>query len=208
MRRPRRGFSLVEILVAITIILIVAAIAIPVYMSSVQRGYEASAVEYLRALVSAQETYRMANHEYADTFAKLEPYLVSELRLHQRRAPGGMAFAMPPAWLADDQGQGNGQGQGDGQGQGNGNGQGQGNGHGNGQGQGGTQPSQGNTASPPDSIVHAKYIMTLTRLQTDQWQCTSAPIQDPANSKFFYVDHTGVIRYALGVLVDETGTPL
>jgi type IV pilus assembly protein PilA len=57
-RNPRaRGFSLVELLVVLAVILIVAAIAIPNLLESRMRAYEASGVESLRVLVTAEHLY-------------------------------------------------------------------------------------------------------------------------------------------------------
>jgi prepilin-type N-terminal cleavage/methylation domain-containing protein len=71
MNRRRNGFTIVELLVVMAIIMIVTAIAVPHFLSAVQRGHEAAAVGFLRQLQNAQETYRLANHQYANTFASL-----------------------------------------------------------------------------------------------------------------------------------------
>jgi len=69
-RRPD-GFTIVELLVVMAIIMIVTAIAVPHFLSAVQRGHEAAAVGFLRQLQTAQETYRLENHQYASKFASL-----------------------------------------------------------------------------------------------------------------------------------------
>ena len=79
MRSNRRGFSLVELLLVVAIILVIIAIGTPYILRSTQTAYEASAVAYLRQLQRAQENYRIVNGEFADTFSQLEPYLTSEL---------------------------------------------------------------------------------------------------------------------------------
>jgi prepilin-type N-terminal cleavage/methylation domain-containing protein len=132
MRAHARGYSFVELLVVLTILLVIAAIAIPSYLSAMQRAREAGAVGFLRQVQTAQETYRIANHEYADTFAKLKPYLSTQAALPGLPAdsPSGMlfAFASPDPSPGLPQGQGKGQG-------------------GTPPGQGGTPPGQGGT--PP-----------------------------------------------------------
>jgi type IV pilus assembly protein PilA len=55
--RPEAGFSLIELLVVVTVILIIAAIAIPNYVKSKQRANEASAVQSLRNISTAELLY-------------------------------------------------------------------------------------------------------------------------------------------------------
>jgi prepilin-type N-terminal cleavage/methylation domain-containing protein len=71
MNRRRDGFTIVELLVVMAIIMIVTAIAVPHFLSAVQRGHEAAAVGFLRQLQNAQETYRLEKHQYTNTFASL-----------------------------------------------------------------------------------------------------------------------------------------
>jgi prepilin-type N-terminal cleavage/methylation domain-containing protein len=100
MRPQGRGFSLLEVMIVVAIILAIASIAIPSYMSAIQRAHEAAAVGYLRALITAQEAYHADNDEYADKFASLGPYLSSAL-LSPPGANGwpsaSMAFALTVA---------------------------------------------------------------------------------------------------------------
>lgn len=53
----QQGFSLIELLVVVAIMLIVAAIAVPQVVASIQRGNEASAANNLRAVVTAENHY-------------------------------------------------------------------------------------------------------------------------------------------------------
>ena len=55
--RTHRGFSLIELLVVVAVILIVAAIAVPNFLRSRMRANEASAVASLRVLNTAAVTY-------------------------------------------------------------------------------------------------------------------------------------------------------
>jgi prepilin-type N-terminal cleavage/methylation domain-containing protein len=57
MSRRTRGFSLIELLIVVAVILIVAAIAIPNFMRSKMRANEASAVSSLRSITTANVVY-------------------------------------------------------------------------------------------------------------------------------------------------------
>jgi type IV pilus assembly protein PilA len=56
-RREQKGFSLIELMIVVTLILIMAAIAIPTFMRSTMRAHESSAVGALRTINSACQQY-------------------------------------------------------------------------------------------------------------------------------------------------------
>lgn len=56
-RQSKKGFSLIELLIVVAIILIIAAIAIPNLLKSKMMANEASAVESLRAIDTGETTY-------------------------------------------------------------------------------------------------------------------------------------------------------
>jgi type IV pilus assembly protein PilA len=68
-----RGFSLIELLIVVAIILVLAAIAIPSLMRAKIQANEASAVSSIRAVNTAQVTYAVnyPTEGYADNLAKL-----------------------------------------------------------------------------------------------------------------------------------------
>lgn len=72
-KRTNRGFSLIELLVVVAIILIIAAIAIPTLMRSTMLAHEASAIGSLHALNTACVTYSSTYGSYPATLANLGP---------------------------------------------------------------------------------------------------------------------------------------
>lgn len=61
------GFSLVELLIVVTVIGILAAIAVPNLLRSRQAAYQANAIRYIRAWGPGQELYKRTHGFYADS---------------------------------------------------------------------------------------------------------------------------------------------
>ena len=65
------GFSLIELLIVVSIIGVIATIAIPNLVSSKRAANEAMAISYMKTWVSAQEMYQMRFGIYADADGQL-----------------------------------------------------------------------------------------------------------------------------------------
>lgn len=72
--RSRRGFSLLELLIVIAVILVIAAIAIPRFLRSRMVANEANAVAALRTIATVQVNYESTYEQgYAPSLAALGP---------------------------------------------------------------------------------------------------------------------------------------
>ena len=73
-RRPKpRGFSLIELLIVITIILIIAAIAMPKLTSARMFAYEMAGIRTLHTVNTAQTQYFSTYGRYAVSLTELGP---------------------------------------------------------------------------------------------------------------------------------------
>ena len=74
MKRTQDGFSLIELLIVVAIIMIIAAIAIPNFQRSRMAANQAAAVSACRGITSSEVTYlTMYDVGYAPTLAALGP---------------------------------------------------------------------------------------------------------------------------------------
>ena len=73
MNKRQKGFSLIELLIVVTIILILAAIAIPKLTGSKMAANEAAAVETLKTLTQSATMYSMSYGGFPHAISDLGP---------------------------------------------------------------------------------------------------------------------------------------
>lgn len=70
-RRSARGFTLIELMIAVAVVGILAAIAYPSYTDYVRKARRATAESALMDLASKQQTFLLARRTYTDSLTDL-----------------------------------------------------------------------------------------------------------------------------------------
>jgi type IV pilus assembly protein PilE len=77
--KTRKGFTLIELIVAVTIVAILAAIAIPSYREYVIRGHRRAAQAAMMDIATRQQQFFVANRAYAGSVTDLGYVLPTEV---------------------------------------------------------------------------------------------------------------------------------
>lgn len=70
-QRHDRGFSLIELMIAVAVVAILAAVALPSFLDSIRKGRRSEAFTALAALQQAQERWRSTRPTYTSTLSDL-----------------------------------------------------------------------------------------------------------------------------------------
>lgn len=77
-RTSARGFTLVELMIAVAIAAVLLALALPSYNDSVRRGRRADAADVVTGVMHAQERWRGLNPVYSDSLTALNQPALSQ----------------------------------------------------------------------------------------------------------------------------------
>lgn len=71
-RKPRQqGYTLLELLLTVSIVTIITSIALPSYQNHVRRSHRGDAMSALMRIANAQEKFYLQNNTYTSTLADL-----------------------------------------------------------------------------------------------------------------------------------------
>lgn len=70
-RRPSRGFTLIELVVAIVVLAVLVSVALPVFFDSIRKSRRSEGIAALSALQQAQERWRANSSQYTTNLTGL-----------------------------------------------------------------------------------------------------------------------------------------
>jgi type IV pilus assembly protein PilA len=98
MARSRRGFTLVELAVVVVIIGVLAAFAVPRFLSSVERSKAAEAFNFLSSVQAAQERYHARQGTYAAVLTDLDIKMTTPKYFNSGVIAAGSTGSLEDSW--------------------------------------------------------------------------------------------------------------
>lgn len=95
--KAKKGFSLIELLVAVTIVAILAAVAIPSYQSYVVKSNRAAAQSFMMELANREKQYMLDARTYAPDLATLGVSAPADVSKHYAIAI--VSIVTPPSFI-------------------------------------------------------------------------------------------------------------
>lgn len=102
-QRSAAGFTLIEMLVVIIIVAILAAIALPAFLSQVRRAQQGEALTYIGAINRAQQAYRLDSISFANSIDSLGVGLADNTKFYQYTVLEGSSRIAHAAALPQDE---------------------------------------------------------------------------------------------------------
>jgi type IV pilus assembly protein PilE len=99
----QRGFTLLELMIAVVVVAILAAVAIPSFLDSIRKSRRSEAMTALTQLQQAQERWRSNNSAYTTDLATLRissPTPTGYYTISVVQAPGTPAVPLTNAYVA------------------------------------------------------------------------------------------------------------
>jgi prepilin-type N-terminal cleavage/methylation domain-containing protein len=171
--RKQRGFTLIEILISMSIVLLLTAIAAYSYSAATRAGQASAALQDMKLVNTTVDHYLQ---EFGPTAAGTNLTSMAALAYGATgSAPNTCPAAGPTAALAC------------------------------------LVPNQlafANTAGSP-STTKDGYVFALTYTSPSVWNVTAVPdATQTQSSKYFYIDQSGIARYAIGAAATASSTPV
>jgi len=97
--KVQKGFSLIELMIAVVIVGILAAVAIPSYQSYVVKGNRAAAQAFMVEVANRQKQYQLDARSYALDLATLGMTVPADVSKHYSACCGIVVVAVPPSFI-------------------------------------------------------------------------------------------------------------